>query len=138
MVKGTMEEKIYKRQITKETMFHRSLTVTFIHLNISFFSPVIVIGVVDAKQIARHFTYDELAQLYEYDFDTENDPMDKYDVNPIQDKILQNLIHRHSDTIVSYCEHDSFLIHHDEKNLTLEELNQANEEGYDNNHNILI
>ncbi|CAF0874190.1 unnamed protein product [Rotaria sordida] len=107
MVKGTMEEKIYKRQITKQAMFHR---------------------VIDAEQLARHFTYDELAQLYEYDFDIGNDPMDKHDANPIQDKVLQYLINKHSDTIVSYCEHDSFLTHHDEEILTAEEQNQTNDQ----------
>ncbi|CAF3826502.1 unnamed protein product [Rotaria magnacalcarata] len=108
IVKGTMEEKIYKRQITKQAMFHR---------------------VVDAKQLARHFTYDELAQLYQFDFDMDYDPMDKYDANRVQDKILRNLLNDHGDTIISYCEHDSFLIHHDEENLTLEEQKQAKNEG---------
>ncbi|CAF0869519.1 unnamed protein product [Rotaria sp. Silwood1] len=107
IVKGTMEEKIYKRQITKQAMFHR---------------------VVDAKQLARHFTYDELAQLYEYDFDMHHDPIDKYDANLVQDKVLQYLINKHSDTIVSYCEHDSFLIHHDEENLMIEEQCQPTEQ----------
>ncbi|CAF2960444.1 unnamed protein product, partial [Rotaria sp. Silwood2] len=107
MVKGTMEEKLYKRQITKQAMFHR---------------------VVDAKQLARHFTYDELAQLYQFDFNIDYDPMDRYDANRVQDKVLRHLINNHADTIVSYCEHDSFLIHHDEENLTVEEQNQAKDE----------
>jgi hypothetical protein len=84
---------------------------------------------VDAKQLARHFTYDELAKLYEFDFDVEDDPMDKYDTNRVQDKILQHLIHDYADTIVSYREHDSFLIHNDEDNLTVEEQIQAKDEG---------
>ncbi|UJR29368.1 hypothetical protein I4U23_010580 [Adineta vaga] len=107
MVKGTMEEKIYKRQITKQAMFHR---------------------VVDAKQLARHFTYDELAQLYQFDFDVEDDPMDRANTNGIQDKMLRHLLQNHSDTIVSYREHDSFLIHNDQDNLTIEEENQAKDE----------
>ncbi|CAF4109569.1 unnamed protein product, partial [Rotaria sordida] len=69
-----MEEKIYKRQITKQAMFH---------------------CVVDSKQLARHFTYGELSQLYQFDFDIENDPMDTYDINRIQDKLLRHLINDH-------------------------------------------
>jgi len=88
------------------------------------------IGVVDAKQLARHFTYDELAKLYQFDFDVEDDPMDKYDTNRVQDKVLRHLIHDYPDTIVSYREHDSFLIHNDEDNLTIEEQIQAKDEGY--------
>ena len=87
------------------------------------------IGVIDAKQLARHFSYDELAQLYQFDFDHDHDPMDKYDANRIQDRLLRHLMNIYSDTIVSYCEHDSFLIHHDEENLTEEEIKQAKDEG---------
>jgi hypothetical protein len=56
--------------------------------------------------------------------------MDKYDANRVQDKVLRHLINDYTDTIVSYCEHDSFLIHHDEDNLTIEEQIQAKDEGY--------
>jgi hypothetical protein len=86
--------------------------------------------VVDSKQLARHFSYDELAQLYQFEFDVEDDPMDKYDVTRVHDKVLRHLINEYSDTIVSYREHDSFLIHHDEDNLTVEEQIQAKDEGY--------
>ncbi len=123
IVKGTMEEKIYKRQITKQAMFHR-LFIFFSRLFICF-----DLGVVDAKQLARHFTYDELAQLYQFDFDTDNDPMDRCDANRVQDKILRHLINDYPDIIASYCEHDSFLIHHDEENLTVEEQIRAKDEG---------
>ena len=84
---------------------------------------------VDAKQPARHFTYDELAQLYQFDFDAENDPMDTDDTDQVRDHILRHLITDYADTIVSYREHDSFLIHHDEENLTIEEQIQAKDEG---------
>jgi transcriptional regulator ATRX len=126
IVKGTMEEKIYKRQITKQAMFHRQFIFSFFYSSIiSYFD----IGVVDAKQLARHFTYDELAKLYQFDFDVDNDPLDENDANRVQDKVLKHLINGYADTIVSYCEHDSFLIHHDEDNLTIEEQIQAKDEG---------
>lgn len=56
--------------------------------------------------------------------------MDRYDANHVRDKILKHLINNYADTIVSYREHDSFLIHHDEDNLTIEEQIQAKDEGY--------
>ncbi len=55
--------------------------------------------------------------------------MDKCDANRVQDKILRHLISDYPDTIASYCEHDSFLIHHDEENLTIEEQIRAKDEG---------
>jgi len=106
--KGTMEEKIYKRQITKQAMSQR---------------------VVDAKQLDRHFTNDELAQLYRFEPDIDNDPLDKYDADRIKDKILRKLMDEYVDLIVSYREHDSLLIHRDEENLTEEERKQAQHEG---------
>ena len=56
--------------------------------------------------------------------------MDRSDANRVQDKVLRHLINDYPDTIASYCEHDSFLIHHDEENLTIEEQIQATDEGY--------
>ncbi|UJR09733.1 hypothetical protein I4U23_013962 [Adineta vaga] len=105
--KGTMEEKIYKRQITKQAMSQR---------------------VVDAKQLDRHFTNDELSQLYRFEPDIDNDPLDKYDADRIKDKVLRKLMDEYNDLIVSYREHDSLLVHRDEENLTEEERKQAQHE----------
>ena len=84
---------------------------------------------IDSKQLERHFSYEELAQLYEFNFDLHSNPIDRSDIDRIEDRILQNLIKKHSDTIVSYCEHDSFLIHRQEENLTEEEQKEAQDEG---------
>ena len=124
-----MEEKIYKRQVTKQAMFHRQyILFAFLLLSLSQLFCLIDQGVIDAKQLARHFTYDELAQLYQFDFDHDDDPSDRYDFDRIQDKLLQDLANYYRDTIVAYCEHDSFLIHHEEDNLTVEEQNQVKNE----------
>ena len=105
--KDTMEENIYKRQITKQAMSQR---------------------VIDAKQLDRHFTYDELAKLYQFQPNINNDPLDKYDAERIEDEILRKLMNEYKDLIVSYREHDSLLIHRDEENLTEEEQKQAQNE----------
>lgn len=86
-------------------------------------------GVIDAKQLERHFTNDELAQLYRFEPDDDSDPLDQYDADCVQDKILRNLMDQFSELIVSYREHDSLLIHRDEENLTEEEQRQAQDEG---------
>ncbi len=126
-----MSKEQWKKRFTNDKLLNKLCFIVSL-LSIIYFLYYFLlfdIGVVDAKQLARHFTYDELAQLYQFDFDVDNDPMDKYDVNRVQDKVLRHLINDYPDTVVSYCEHDSFLIHHDEDNLTIEEQIQAKDEG---------
>jgi transcriptional regulator ATRX len=89
--------------------------------------------VIDAKQLDRHFTNDELSQLYRFEPEIDNDPLDQYDPDCVKDKILRQLMDQFSDLIVSYREHDSLLIHRDDQNLTEEEQQQAQSEGNANN-----
>lgn len=56
LVQGTMEEKIYDRQVAKQSLSFR---------------------VVDQQQIERHFTMNELTELYTFEPDQLDDPSEK-------------------------------------------------------------
>merc|ERR1711997_1191322 len=79
LAKGTMEEKIYDRQITKQSLSAR---------------------VVDEQQIERHFTMNELAELYD----------------------------KHKEIVWSFTNHDSLLENQVDQNLTEAERKAAWEE----------
>ena len=100
--KGTMEERIYDRQIIKESLSRR---------------------VVDEQQIMRHFKEDELAELYKFEPEGDGDMLKKPD-----DRMLADIIHDEGATkglILGYHTHDSLLEDRPEENLTAEELDSA-------------
>ncbi|XP_035289192.1 transcriptional regulator ATRX-like [Anguilla anguilla] len=109
LAQGTMEEKIYDRQVTK--------------LSLSF-------RVVDQQQIERHFTMNELTELYTFEPDQLDDPTSekkKKRATPMlpKDPILANLLHSSKEQIVSYHEHDSLLDHKEEEALSEEDRKAA-------------
>ncbi|XP_063586682.1 transcriptional regulator ATRX-like isoform X3 [Penaeus indicus] len=107
VAQGTMEEKIYSRQVTKMSTALR---------------------VVDEHQIKRYFKMEELAQLYEFT------PADKnVRETPIvpEDRLLAELLKRQKDWIVNYHEHDSLLENQTSEELTEEERKAAWED-YEN------
>ncbi|KAF7489581.1 Transcriptional regulator ATRX -like protein [Sarcoptes scabiei] len=98
---GTMERKIYDRQIIKQSIAGR---------------------VIDEFQIARHFKQSELAELYalpEVDQEITTLP------DLTNDRLLSDLFLKHKNLIVSYHEHDSLLENRPEEDLTEEERKAA-------------
>lgn len=67
-----MEEKIYDRQVTKQSLSFR---------------------VVDQQQIERHFTTNELAELYHFEPDLLDDPSEKKSkkATPLLPKVSMHL-----------------------------------------------
>ncbi|CAF3872676.1 unnamed protein product [Adineta steineri] len=133
--KGSMEEKIYFRQVNKQAMAQR---------------------VVDAQQLARHFTENELRELYSFKMD-EEEPQEYLSKRLPDDIILKHCIDKNPKLVQNILEHDSLLENHVEEQLTREEKYYALKElerderqaeyqsnvaktlaalGQNNNHNI--
>ena len=70
-VQGTMEEKIYERQVTKQSLAQR---------------------VVDEHQIDRHFNQHDLAELYRFTPDVLDDPDRIIRPTPALPKVLKHCI----------------------------------------------
>ncbi|XP_069387485.1 transcriptional regulator ATRX isoform X2 [Paralichthys olivaceus] len=108
LAQGTMEEKIYERQVTKQSLSFR---------------------VVDQQQIERHFTMNELAELYTFEPDMLDDPSEKKSkkATPMlpKDPILAEMLQNNKDQIVCYHEHDSLLDHKEEEALSEEDRKAA-------------
>ncbi|XP_071313243.1 transcriptional regulator ATRX [Trachinotus anak] len=108
LAQGTMEEKIYERQVTKQSLSYR---------------------VVDQQQIERHFTMNELAELYTFEPDLLDDPSEKKSkkATPMlpKDPILAEILQNNKDQIVCYHEHDSLLDHKEEEALSEEDRKAA-------------
>nr|XP_027197711.1 transcriptional regulator ATRX homolog [Dermatophagoides pteronyssinus] len=102
---GTMEQKIYDRQIMKQSMALR---------------------VIDEHQIARYFKQSELCELYTF---IPEPPESAYRVPPVEvgksDLLICDLYRKHKDLIVSFHQHDSLLENRPEENLTEEERRAA-------------
>lgn len=69
-----MEEKIYERQVTKQSLSFR---------------------VVDQQQIERHFTMNELAELYTFEPDLLDDPSEKKSkkATPMLPKVKMHILY---------------------------------------------
>jgi hypothetical protein len=77
-------------------------------------------SVVDAQQLARHFTESELRELYSFKADEEEAP--EYSLRPPpNDVILRNCLRQNPTLVQNILEHDSLLENHVEEQLTREE-----------------
>lgn len=102
---GTMEEKIYERQVTKQAISKR---------------------VIDEQQIDRHYNQNDLQELYKYELE----PDDEVREIPIlpKDRLFAEMLQKYEDTIWKYHEHDTLLENKEEETLNEEERKQAWEE----------
>ncbi|XP_070490376.1 transcriptional regulator ATRX homolog isoform X2 [Chironomus tepperi] len=102
---GTMEEKIYERQVTKQAISKR---------------------VIDEQQIDRHYNQNDLQELYKYELE----PDDEVREIPIlpKDRLFAEILQKYEDTIWKYHEHDTLLENKEEETLDEDERKQAWEE----------
>ncbi|XP_061090599.1 transcriptional regulator ATRX isoform X2 [Conger conger] len=109
LAQGTMEEKIYDRQVAKQSLSFR---------------------VVDQQQIERHFTMNELTELYAFEPDQLDDPNSEKKskrATPMlpKDPFLAEMLQSLKGHIVGYHEHDSLLDHKEEEALSEEDRKAA-------------
>jgi len=114
LAQGTMEEKIYQRQVVKQSLAHR---------------------VIDDQQLDRHFTENDIKELYKFTPEPlpEAKPTSNEDFNyqiP-KDHLLLDLLYEHQRWIHSYHSHDSLLENKLDEGLSEEERRRALEE-YEN------
>ncbi|XP_039756825.1 transcriptional regulator ATRX homolog isoform X3 [Pararge aegeria] len=98
---GTMEEKIYERQVTKQAISKR---------------------VIDEQQIDRHYAENDLAELYKF----EPEPPTPRELPPLpKDRLFAEMLKEYEAQIYKYHEHDSLLENKEEETLTEEERKAA-------------
>ena len=97
---GTMENRIYQRQVSKLSISKR---------------------VVDEKQIRRYFTSRQLEELYTF----MRRPITRQTLPVPKDDLLASLVRKYSQHILLYYEHDSLLQNRPEEELSEAEKQQA-------------
>lgn len=104
LLQGTMEEKVYERQVTKLAISKR---------------------VIDEHQIDRHYKENDLMELYKSDLEpTEEPPI------PIlpKDRLFAGQLKKFEKIIYKYHEHESLLENKQEETLNEAEIKAAWEE----------
>ncbi|XP_026313758.1 transcriptional regulator ATRX isoform X2 [Hyposmocoma kahamanoa] len=98
---GTMEEKIYERQVTKQAISKR---------------------VIDEQQIDRHYAENDLAELYKFE---PRPPAPRPVPLVPKDRFFAEMLKEHEDVIYKFHEHDSLLENKEEETLSEEERKAA-------------
>uniref|UniRef100_T1PJ54 SNF2 family n=1 Tax=Musca domestica TaxID=7370 RepID=T1PJ54_MUSDO len=98
---GTMEQKLYERQVAKQATAKR---------------------VIDEQQISRHYNQSDLQELYTYELK----PSTPREI-PIlpKDRLFAELLTQHESLLFKYHEHDSLLENEESENLSAEERKAA-------------
>jgi transcriptional regulator ATRX len=104
LAQGTMEEKIYHRQVAKQSLALR---------------------VIDEHQLDRHFTSTELRELYIFDPDIYDETKPKTVHNLPPDPLLADLLKSCDKWISKYHQHDSLLENRLDEGLNEEERRNA-------------
>ncbi|KAH8284365.1 hypothetical protein KR018_010191, partial [Drosophila ironensis] len=98
---GTMEQKVYERQVAKQATAKR---------------------VIDEQQISRHYNQTDLMELYTYELKPSTER--EMPILP-KDRLFAELLTEHEKLIFKYHEHDSLLEQEEHENLTEEERKSA-------------
>ncbi|KAH8335403.1 hypothetical protein KR074_000815 [Drosophila pseudoananassae] len=98
---GTMEQKVYERQVAKQATAKR---------------------VIDEQQISRHYNQTDLMELYTYELKQSLER--EMPILP-KDRLFAELLSEHEKLIFKYHEHDSLLEQEEHENLTEEERKSA-------------
>ncbi|KAM7362156.1 ATRX chromatin remodeler XNP isoform 1-T2 [Cochliomyia hominivorax] len=98
---GTMEQKLYERQVAKQATAKR---------------------VIDEQQISRHYNQSDLQELYTYELE----PSVPREI-PIlpKDRLFAELLSEHEKLLFKYHEHDSLLENEESENLSESERKEA-------------
>ncbi|XP_055915443.1 transcriptional regulator ATRX homolog isoform X2 [Eupeodes corollae] len=98
---GTMEQKVYERQVAKQATAKR---------------------VIDEQQISRHYNQSDLQELYSYEL--EPSIPRQIPILP-KDRLFAELLSNYEKLVFKYHEHDSLLENEDSENLSEEERKAA-------------
>ncbi|XP_036321898.1 transcriptional regulator ATRX homolog isoform X2 [Rhagoletis pomonella] len=98
---GTMEQKVYERQIAKQATAKR---------------------VIDEQQISRHYNQNDLQELYSYELKPSTEK--EIPILP-KDRLFAELLSKHESLIFKYHEHDSLLENEESENLNEDERKAA-------------
>ncbi|KAI6171063.1 SNF2 family N-terminal domain containing protein [Aphelenchoides bicaudatus] len=100
---GTIEDRIYMRQVTKESIASR---------------------VIDERQVKRHYKHSDMNELYKLEV-SEYDATKPLSYVPSEDPLLASVVSKLKEAVVNILKHESLLKHIEEEVLNEEEEKEA-------------